>query len=377
MCPPLVRCRSEGDPPGFSWRCASARRPWPTRADGACRRTRPRSDGRRDGARGARRVSSTGSAHHAHRPRPLCEGPWLRAGQPVGALDHPRHDVLQPAEHRPALPRRLCGAVPRVGRDGRTAPGAGELAHGGQQRTDASGWLSWLPMALTITVLEGDETGQELLEQALRVLESDVIGIDVELQPFDLSLETRRATDNEIVHEAARAMKEAGLGIKAATITPEGKDDVGSPNRILREEVDGKVIIRTGRRIPGRHAGRRRALPHLRRPHGGRGRLRRQAVARGRGGRRRRGRLPHREGHALDVPPGRRVRVPHRGEDARQGLRRAQVDGVPRVRGDAEGGARRGRRAPSRTSPTSRSSSTRRTPGSSAAPRTSRWSSPR
>ena len=106
-------------------------------------------------------------------------------------------------------------------------------------------------MALTITVLEGDETGQELLEQALRVLESDVIGIDVELQPFDLSLETRRATDNEIVHEAARAMKEAGLGIKAATITPEGKDDVGSPNRILREEVDGKVIIRTGRRIPG------------------------------------------------------------------------------------------------------------------------------
>ena len=46
-------------------------------------------------------------------------------------------------------------------------------------------------------------------------------------------------------------MRESGLGIKAATITPEGKDDVGSPNRILREDVDGKVIIRTGRRIPG------------------------------------------------------------------------------------------------------------------------------
>jgi isocitrate dehydrogenase (NAD+) len=106
-------------------------------------------------------------------------------------------------------------------------------------------------MALKITVLEGDETGQELLEQALRVLESDVIGIDVELESFDLSLEARRASNNEIVHESARAMKEAGLGIKAATITPEGKDDVGSPNRILREDVGGKVIIRTGRRIPG------------------------------------------------------------------------------------------------------------------------------
>jgi isocitrate/isopropylmalate dehydrogenase len=46
-------------------------------------------------------------------------------------------------------------------------------------------------------------------------------------------------------------MKRSGLGIKAATVTPEGKDDVGSPNRILREEIDGKVIIRTGRRIPG------------------------------------------------------------------------------------------------------------------------------
>jgi isocitrate dehydrogenase (NAD+) len=106
-------------------------------------------------------------------------------------------------------------------------------------------------MALTITVLEGDETGQELLEQALRVLDSGVIGIDVELQRFDLSLERRRETSNQIVHDAAQAMREAGLGLKAATITPEGKDDVGSPNRILREEVGGRVIIRTGRRIPG------------------------------------------------------------------------------------------------------------------------------
>jgi isocitrate dehydrogenase (NAD+) len=46
-------------------------------------------------------------------------------------------------------------------------------------------------------------------------------------------------------------VREAGLGLKAATITPEGKDDVGSPNRILREEIGGHVIVRTGRRIPG------------------------------------------------------------------------------------------------------------------------------
>jgi isocitrate/isopropylmalate dehydrogenase len=103
----------------------------------------------------------------------------------------------------------------------------------------------------TIVVLEGDETGQELLEEALRVLSPEVAGLELEFPRFDLSLESRRATKNAVVHEAAAAVREAGLGLKAATVTPEGADDVGSPNRILREEVGGRVIVRTGRRIPG------------------------------------------------------------------------------------------------------------------------------
>ena len=105
--------------------------------------------------------------------------------------------------------------------------------------------------ALRIIVLEGDETGQELLDQAVRVLDPEVTGVEIELVRFDLSLESRRATKNAVVTEAAAAMREARFGLKAATITPEGKDDVGSPNRLLREELDGRVIIRTGRRIPG------------------------------------------------------------------------------------------------------------------------------
>jgi isocitrate dehydrogenase len=104
---------------------------------------------------------------------------------------------------------------------------------------------------VVITVMAGDQTGQELLEQAVRVLDPQVLGVELALERFDLSLEHRRATRNEVVHTAARAMRASGLGVKAATITPEGADDVGSPNRILREEVDGKVIIRTGRRSPG------------------------------------------------------------------------------------------------------------------------------
>jgi isocitrate/isopropylmalate dehydrogenase len=103
----------------------------------------------------------------------------------------------------------------------------------------------------TIVVLEGDETGQELLEESLRVLAPGVIGVELEFLRFDLSLENRRATKNAVVYEAAAAIREHGLGLKAATVTPEGRDDVGSPNRILREEIGGKVIVRTGRRIPG------------------------------------------------------------------------------------------------------------------------------
>jgi isocitrate/isopropylmalate dehydrogenase len=103
----------------------------------------------------------------------------------------------------------------------------------------------------TIAVLEGDETGQELLEESLRVLGPDVIGVELELPRYDLSLANRRRTQNEVVHEAARAIRTYGLGLKAATITPETAGDGGSPNRILREEIGGKVIVRTGRRIPG------------------------------------------------------------------------------------------------------------------------------
>jgi isocitrate dehydrogenase (NAD+) len=104
---------------------------------------------------------------------------------------------------------------------------------------------------LRIIVLGGDETGQELLEEAVRVLDPEVTGLEVSLERHDLSLDKRRETENGVVYEAAEALREARFGIKAATITPEGREDVGSPNKLLREQIDGRVIIRTGRRIPG------------------------------------------------------------------------------------------------------------------------------
>ncbi len=102
----------------------------------------------------------------------------------------------------------------------------------------------------TLVVLEGDQTGQELLVEALRVLDPSVIGLQLQLQRYDLSLPNRRATDNLVVFDAADALKRHRVGLKAATVTPEGQGDVGSPNRILRDAIGASVIVRTGRRLP-------------------------------------------------------------------------------------------------------------------------------
>ena len=157
---------------------------------------------------------------------------------------------------------------------------------------------------------------------------------------------SRRETANGVVHEAARAIAAHGLGLKAATVTPEGRDDVGSPEpdppRGDRRQGDRADRPSHSRRPPRRRCAR----ADLRRSHGGRRRVRREGVARGRG--RRRGRLPHRAHRAERLPGGRRVRVPTGGADGRQGLRRAEVHGQPRLRGHAEGGDGRRRGAPSR-----------------------------
>jgi len=105
--------------------------------------------------------------------------------------------------------------------------------------------------APVLTVLHGDQTGEELLQEALRVLDPRVLGVELRLESFDCSVAERRRTRNQVVHAAARHLRQSGFGLKAATVTPEGPDDVGSPNAILRAEIGGDVIVRTGRRIPG------------------------------------------------------------------------------------------------------------------------------
>ena len=198
-----------------------------------------------------------------------------------------------------------------------------------------------------IIVLEGDETGQELLEQAVRVLDPSVTQVDVELEHYDLSLENRRKTNNEVVVKAAARDGRVGL-------RPEGGDDHARGRRRRRQPEPDPA--RGDRRQgdhphrppdPGRDAGRRRALPDLGGPDGGRRRLRREAVARGDRGRRR-DRAPRGADLARGVHRGGRAQLPDREEDPRPRVRRAEVDREPDLRGDAQGGARRGGGAPPR-----------------------------
>ena len=71
---------------------------------------------------------------------------------------------------------------------------------------------------LKIIVLEGDETGQELLEQALRVLDPDVLGLELELERFDLSLENA-------ARDGQRGRPRGGAGDARGRLRHQGRDD--------------------------------------------------------------------------------------------------------------------------------------------------------
>ncbi len=74
--------------------------------------------------------------------------------------------------------------------------------------------------------------------------------VDVELKYFDLGIEHRDATNDQITIDAANAIKEYGVGIKCATITPDEarvkefhlKQMWKSPNGTIRNILDGTVF---------------------------------------------------------------------------------------------------------------------------------------
>ena len=89
--------------------------------------------------------------------------------------------------------------------------------------------------------------------------------LDVDLKYYDLSIQNRDQTDDQVTIDAAHAIKEHGVGVKCATITPDEArvEEFGlkkmwrSPNGTIRNILNGTVFrepITTGnvpKYVPG------------------------------------------------------------------------------------------------------------------------------
>ena len=92
--------------------------------------------------------------------------------------------------------------------------------------------------------------------------------VDIDLLYFDLGVEHRDATDDRVTVDCAEAIKEIGVGVKCATITPDEArvEEFGlkkmwrSPNGTIRNILGGTVFPRAHhlpqRAAPGAQAGR-------------------------------------------------------------------------------------------------------------------------
>src|SRR4029450_13879185 len=74
--------------------------------------------------------------------------------------------------------------------------------------------------------------------------------LDVQLEYFDLSIQSRDETEDQITVDAANAIKQHGVGVKCATITPgaAGVEECGlkemsrSPNGTIRNILGGVIF---------------------------------------------------------------------------------------------------------------------------------------
>jgi isocitrate dehydrogenase len=108
--------------------------------------------------------------------------------------------------------------------------------------------MSKIKVANPVVELDGDEMTRIIW----RLIRDKLIHpyLDIDLQYFDLSVEHRDATNDQVTIDAAHAIKAAGVGVKCATITPdEGrvkefnlKEMWKSPNGTIRNILGGVIF---------------------------------------------------------------------------------------------------------------------------------------
>jgi isocitrate dehydrogenase len=97
-----------------------------------------------------------------------------------------------------------------------------------------------------------DLDGDEMTRVIWQLIKDKLIKpyLDIELRTFDLSIQNRDATDDQVTIDAAYAIKDCGVGIKCATITPDEarvkefglKKMWKSPNGTIRNILEGVIF---------------------------------------------------------------------------------------------------------------------------------------
>ncbi|HXE03279.1 MAG TPA: NADP-dependent isocitrate dehydrogenase, partial [Methyloceanibacter sp.] len=97
-----------------------------------------------------------------------------------------------------------------------------------------------------------DLDGDEMTRVIWQLIKDKLIKpyLDIELRTFDLSIENRDLTDDQVTVDAAYAIKDYGVGIKCATITPDEarvkefglKKMWKSPNGTIRNILGGVIF---------------------------------------------------------------------------------------------------------------------------------------
>lgn len=107
-------------------------------------------------------------------------------------------------------------------------------------------------MAITVKGPIVEMDGDEMTRIIWKMIKEKLLlpHLALNLKYFDLGIQNRDATDDQVTLDAANAVKECGVGVKCATITPNAtrvkeyhlKQAWKSPNATIRSVLDGTVF---------------------------------------------------------------------------------------------------------------------------------------
>lgn len=108
--------------------------------------------------------------------------------------------------------------------------------------------MSKIKVVGKVVDLDGDEMTRIIWQEIKDTLILPFLDIDIDY--YDLSIQNRDATDDQVTVDAAKAIKQHGVGVKCATITPDEArvEEFGlkkmwkSPNGTIRNILGGGGI---------------------------------------------------------------------------------------------------------------------------------------